>query len=47
MPTESEYLLDLFPESMRFDSQAINFVTDAAPPTLLIHGGADDLVDAG
>ncbi len=46
-PTDSEYLLDLFPESTRFDSQAINFVTDEAPPTLLIHGGADDLVEAG
>jgi putative NADH-flavin reductase/predicted esterase len=44
LPIESSYLLELFPEETRAATQPVNFVTPAAPPTLLIHGTDDDLV---
>lgn len=44
LPIESGYLLDVFPEESREASQPVNFVTAAAPPTLLIHGSDDDIV---
>ena len=45
LPIESGYLLDVFPEESRAASQPVNFVTAAAPPTLLIHGEDDDIVN--
>ena len=45
--TEDNYLQQLFPEPVRDASQAIRFVTADAPPTLLIHGGDDDIVEPG
>ena len=45
LPIKSGYLLDVFPEDKRKESQPINFVTTATPPTLLIHGTDDKLVD--
>lgn len=45
LPIESGYLLDVFPENGREASQPINFVSAAAPPTLLIHGSDDDVVE--
>lgn len=45
LPIESGFLLDVFPEESRPASQPVNFVTAAAPPTLLIHGSDDDVVD--
>jgi len=45
LPIESGYLLDVFPEESRAASQPVNFVTATAPPTLLIHGSDDDVVD--
>ncbi len=45
LPIESGYLLDVFPEESRAASQPVNFATAAAPPTLLIHGEDDDIVD--
>lgn len=47
LPIESGYLLDVFPESSREQSQPINFVTADAPPMLLIHGGDDNVVKPG
>ena len=47
LPITEGYLLDLFPEATRPDSQAINFVSAEAPPTLLIHGADDDIVEEG
>lgn len=44
LPIESGYLLDVFPAGMREASQPINFVSAAAPATLLIHGDDDDTV---
>lgn len=46
LPIKSGYLLDVFPEANREASQPVNFVTAGAPPTLLIHGTDDDLVDS-
>lgn len=37
LPIESGYLLDVFPNDQREASQPVNFVTAAAPPSLLIH----------
>ena len=45
LPIKSGYLLDVFPEANREASQPINFVTAETPPTLLIHGTDDNLVD--
>jgi acetyl esterase/lipase len=45
LPIKSGYLLDVFPEHKREASQPINFVTAAAPPTLLVHGTDDKIVD--
>ena len=45
--TEDNYLQKLFPEANRSEAQAINYVTSHAPPTLLIHGGDDDIVEPG
>lgn len=47
LPINEGYLLDLFPEETREASQAINFASADAPPTLLIHGGDDDIVEEG
>lgn len=47
LPIRSGYLLDVFPEASREASQPINFVTAETPPTLLIHGTGDKLVDPG
>lgn len=47
LPVEEGYLLDLFPEETRAQSQAINYVTERSPPTLLVHGGDDDIVYSG
>jgi len=44
LPIESGYLLDVFPASTREQSQPINLVSAAAPPTLLIHGTSDSTV---
>ena len=44
---EDNYLREVFPEATREQSQAINFVSAAAPATLLIHGGDDDIVEPG
>lgn len=41
------YLLDVFPEETRDDSQPINFVAASSPPALLIHGGDDRVVQEG
>lgn len=46
LPINSSYLVDLFPEHLRRDSQPINFVSERTPPTLLLHGAEDDVVDA-
>ncbi|MEO0574815.1 MAG: alpha/beta hydrolase, partial [Pseudomonadota bacterium] len=47
LPLESGYLLDVFPEDQRQASQPIQFVSAQMPPTLLIHGSDDDVVDDG
>lgn len=44
LPIESGYLLDVFPEKTRTQSQPVNFVSADAPPTLLVHGSDDDVV---
>jgi len=44
---EDNYLRKVFPEATREESQAINYVSADAPPTLLIHGGDDDIVEPG
>lgn len=44
LPIESGYLLDVFPEDLREDSQPVNFVSSRAPRTLLIHGNDDETV---
>ena len=44
LPIKAGYLLEVFPEESRRQSQPIEFVTAAAPPTLLIHGGDDSVV---
>ena len=45
--TEDNYLQQLFPMPVREAAQAINFVSVESPPTLLIHGGDDDIVYPG
>lgn len=47
LPIREGYLLDLFPEENRAASQAINYVSERSPPTLLVHGGDDDIVYSG
>ena len=47
LPIESGYLLDVFPENEREASQPVNYVNAAVPPTLLIHGEDDTLVEPG
>ena len=44
LPLESSYLLNVFPQTIREQSQPVIFVTADAPPTLLIHGTEDDTV---
>ena len=44
---EDNYLKAVFPVATREESQAINYVSADAPPTLLIHGGDDDIVEPG
>jgi len=41
LPLDAGYLEDVFPEPLREQSQPVNFVSDDAPPTLLIHGTED------
>jgi acetyl esterase/lipase len=47
LPIESGYLLDVFPEDSREQSQPTRFVSGDAPPTLLVHGLDDTLVEPG
>jgi len=47
LPIESGYLLDVFPEESRQASQPIYFASGGAPPTLLVHGKDDEVVDPG
>ncbi|MEL6868345.1 MAG: alpha/beta hydrolase [Pseudomonadota bacterium] len=44
---EDSYLAELFPAATRDASQPINFASAAMPPTLLIHGTGDDVVEVG
>lgn len=44
---EGSYLQDVFPAASRQDSQAINHVDPGDPPTLLIHGADDGVVEPG
>jgi acetyl esterase/lipase len=44
LPIESGFLLDVFPERSRDQSQPVNYVSPAAPPALLIHGTGDTTV---
>lgn len=44
LPIESGYLLDVFPEKLRDESQPVNYVSSRAPRTLLIHGSDDTTV---
>ncbi len=46
LPLTEGYLLDVFPEATREESQPVNYVTADAPPALLIHGTDDDIVYA-
>jgi len=47
LPVDSGYLQEVFPEGQRAASQPINFVSAATPPSLLIHGEDDDVVEPG
>jgi acetyl esterase/lipase len=47
LPLQSGYLEEVFPEDLREASQPINQVSSTAPPTLLIHGQDDDVVEPG
>ena len=44
LPIEGGYLEEVFPIANRATSQPIDFVSPAAPPTLLIHGTGDTTV---
>lgn len=44
LPLELDRLRRIFPEAIRQDSQPVNFVSAKSPPTLLIHGGDDEVV---
>jgi acetyl esterase/lipase len=44
LPLEPGYLREVFPEETRPLSQPIEFVSPRAPPTLLVHGTADERV---
>lgn len=44
LPLEGGYLTDVFPESLRPDSQPLRFASADAPRTLLIHGSDDTTV---
>jgi acetyl esterase/lipase len=44
LPIEGGFLEEVFPPTSRSASQPINFVSPAAPPTLLIHGTGDTTV---
>mgnify|MGYP001828063158 CR=1 FL=1 len=46
LPLTEGYLLDVFPEATREQSQPVAYVTTDAPDTLLIHGVDDDIVYA-
>ncbi len=46
LPIESGYLLNVFPQVSRQDSQPVTFVDAGAPRTLLIHGTDDETVYA-
>jgi acetyl esterase/lipase len=47
LPLKSGYLEEVFPADLRDASQPIHFASDAAPPTLLIHGQDDEVVEPG
>ena len=47
LPLSSETLARVFPESVRADSQPINFAHGNAAPALLLHGGKDQTVGPG
>ncbi|MEM7431086.1 MAG: alpha/beta hydrolase [Pseudomonadota bacterium] len=47
LPLGPSYLREVFPEDIRDDSQPINHVTKTSPPTLLVHGLDDKLVESG
>jgi acetyl esterase/lipase len=44
LPIDRGFLLDVFPEPAREQSQPVNYVTADAPPALLIHGTGDKTV---
>jgi len=46
LPLGESYLLEVFPEETRQETQPVDYVTADSPDTLLIHGGDDDLVVA-
>lgn len=45
LPLTDERYMRIFPEATRPASQPVNFVDGDEPPMLLIHGGADTVVD--
>lgn len=47
LPLQSGYLQEVFPMEQRKASQPIHFVSAADPPTLLIHGQDDEVVEPG
>lgn len=47
LPLQDGYLVELFPEAQRKDSQPIRFASDRAPAALLVHGTDDDTVEPG
>jgi acetyl esterase/lipase len=47
LPIESGYLLEVFPEATRVESQPIRFAGSRSPATLLIHGADDGVVEPG
>ncbi|MBT8135773.1 MAG: alpha/beta hydrolase [Gammaproteobacteria bacterium] len=44
LPLQPGYLNEVFPEATRNQSQPVNFVSDRAPPVLLVHGTGDTVV---
>jgi dipeptidyl aminopeptidase/acylaminoacyl peptidase len=47
LPLGEGYLREVFPEALRERSQPINFVDEAMAPSLLLHGGDDEVVEPG
>lgn len=46
LPLTRPTLREVFPQASRADSQPINFAKNKVPPSLLIHGMADETVEA-